>query len=40
MWMEFNGTCIMAPSTFLYPTGTAASVNLFYQTFIWAEIPI
>lgn len=39
MFLDFQGTTVMAPGSMIYPAATAATVSLFYQTFIWAEVP-
>jgi hypothetical protein len=38
-WIEFDQSIGLAPGSLLCPVGTAASVDLFWQSFIWAEVP-
>jgi hypothetical protein len=38
-FVEFDGSIGLAPGTLIYPTGTQASVDLFWQSLIWAEVP-
>ena len=37
---DFDGTLILAPGTAVFVAATAASVALFAQTLVWAEVPI
>ena len=37
---DFDGTFVLAPGNAIFVTATAASVALFAQTLVWAEVPV